>query len=240
MKSWFIFCGKPSLDFGISVESYPEISLPERVVESYSVPGRNGDLIFDTGAYKNTPQNYSCWYKPLPGISSYMQIAALSKWLLSASGYQRLEDTYMPDIYRMAIYAGPADISTYFKKYGRISMAFTCMPQRWLKSCEIPIDITSGMQLYNCGQPALPLIQVTGSGAGTVSIGNRTVSLSSIPAAGVTIDSDTQNVYSDTQNYNDVATVTGGGFPVLLPGVNNVQYSGGVTAVQITPRWWIL
>lgn len=240
MKSYFIFGGAPSLNYGISVESYPDISFPERVLESYSVPGRNGNLIFDTGAYGNTTQIYSCWYKPLPGISSYDQIRELSKWLLSSAGYQRLEDTYTPDVYRMALYAGPADISTFFKKYGRIEIEFNCMPQRWLKAGEVPIDITSGMQLHNDGEPALPLIQVSGSGSGTVSIGNRTVSLSSIPAAGVIIDSDTQNIYSETQNYNSIASVTGGGFPILLPGLNNIQYSGGVTAVQITPRWWVL
>lgn len=48
--------------------------------------------------------------------------AAASKivqWLMSGRGYCRLEDSYEPDCYRMASYAGPFDAANWMNLYGR-------------------------------------------------------------------------------------------------------------------------
>lgn len=237
MRNFFIFNGKSSLDYRISVETYPDTSFPERVYESYQVPGRSGDLVYDTGAYRNTIQIYDCWYRQ-DGATSYEMLRYISEWLLSPTGYQVLEDSYFPTLFRRAMYAGPADISSYFAKYGRVTLEFNCMPQKWLKSGQIPVEVQNGGRLYNDGQPALPLIEVSGAGAGTVGIGASLVELSDIPGS-LTIDAETQNIYSGIQNYNSLAVVSGG-FPVLQPGFNSIAFSGGITAVKIIPRWWVL
>lgn len=242
MKNFFIFNGENSLDFGIQIESYPDVSIPERVYESYEVPGRSGNLIFDTGAYRNVTQVYDCWYKPMEHAkyaTSYSLIQHISRWILGPVGYQILEDSYFPWMFRKAIYAGPADISSFFAKYGRVTLEFNCMPQKWLKYGQKPISIQSGEELVNDGEPALPLIQIYGSGDGTLGIGGSTVQLSGIPSGGVTIDAETQNIYAGTQNYNSIATISGG-FPKLPNGRTGINYSGGITGVQITPRWWVL
>lgn len=236
--NFFVFNGQSSLDFGIRIESYPDVSFPERIYESYQVPGRSGDLVFDTGAYRNVTQTYDCWYKPKK-VTSYSMLQQISKWLLSPTGYQVLEDSYFPDCIRKAMYAGPADISSFFAKYGRVTLDFNCMPQKWLKSGQIPVDVQDGAQLFNDGEPAFPLIEISGTGSGTFGIGDSIIQISEIPENGMTIDSDTQNAYSGIQNCNGLITVSGG-FPVLKSGINNISYSGGITAAKITPRWWIL
>ena len=45
-------------------------------------------------------------------------------------------------------------------------------------------------------------------------------------------------VGNSTELKNDM--VTGEGFPELLPGNNNISFDGGITSVEIIPRWWTL
>lgn len=238
MRNFFIFDGKNSLDFGIRVENFPNTPFPERVYETYQVPGRSGSLVYDTGAYGNVTQSYDCWYKPI-GVTSYEFQQYLARWLLAPKGYRVLRDSCFPDHFRRAMYAGPADISSFFGRYGRISLDFQCMPQKWLISGQYPINAESGMTLYNDGETALPLIQVEGTGAGTLGIGSSIIEFSEIPAEGLTIDAEVQNIYSGLQNKNNVAKISGG-FPTLPHGASGISFSGGITGVSITPRWWIL
>ena len=69
-------------------------------------------------------------------------------------------------------------------------------------------------------------------------MGGSTITITGMDG-GLTIDSDTQNAYDGTTNKNSIITVSGG-FPVLATGETIVSFSGGITAVQITPRWWRL
>ena len=41
--------------------------------------------------------------------------------------------------------------------------------------------------------------------------------------------------YHDTTLKND--TVTGDGFPEFVPGENHIEFGGGITSIEIIPRW---
>jgi phage-related protein len=82
-----------------------------------------------------------------------------------------------------------------------------------------------------------PLITVYGAGAGTLTAGGRTVQLKSLDGW-LTLDCDLQNAYKGTQNKNN--TIFAPEFPVLPPGESAVTWTGGVTRVEIIPRWWTL
>ena len=57
-------------------------------------------------------------------------------WLLgSPMQYQRLEDDYHPDEYRMAIFTGPLDFDTRFlNRSGETTLNFNCKPHRYIKA----------------------------------------------------------------------------------------------------------
>jgi phage-related protein len=239
MKSIFTFAGQASCDFFITIESIPPYISGERIVDKYQIAGRSGDLTQDTGAFSNYTQPYEVWFKPPHGKTAQMQAQQVLNWLQGERGYQRLEDSYNPNIYRMAIFANPAEFTDWFFKYGRGTLEFDCKPQKWLKTGEHELTIANGQNLYNEWQPALPLIQITGSGVGTLEIGSYTVGISSIPVDGLTIDCDSQNAYTGLTNQNNLVTVPDG-FPVLERGENVISYSGGITSVKIIPRWWIV
>ena len=54
---FFIFNEKNSVDYGVQIEKSPVRPYPERIYDSYTVPGRSGDLVYDTKAYKNVLQS---------------------------------------------------------------------------------------------------------------------------------------------------------------------------------------
>lgn len=87
---------------------------------------------------------------------------------------------------------------------------------------------------------AKPCLKVYGSGAGTVYCNGTTITISDIPQY-IYIDSDSQNCFKEISdaNLNSLVSLSNG-FPVLSAGDNSISWSGGVTNVEVMPRWWNL
>jgi len=135
-----VFDGVDLVDFGVTLSGVGTFNAPERDVEYVSVPGRNGDIILDNGRYNNISVTYPVNIETqLPA-----KTRALSEFLMSHKGYFRLEDSYHPDEFRMAQFAGPIDINSTGRhnRYGTTSLTFNCMPQRFLKSGEQAVVFT--------------------------------------------------------------------------------------------------
>ena len=126
------------------VEHCPSYPAGQRSVTKATIPGRNGDEVQDDGTYANVVQPYEVWFngQPFGGFNS--GAALVANWLLGPKGYQRLEDSYDPETYRMALYTGPMDITNWMLRRGRATLEFDCKPERWLKSGQIPVTVTSG------------------------------------------------------------------------------------------------
>lgn len=134
-----VFDGVDLVDFGVTLSGVGTFNAPERDVEYVSVPGRNGDIILDNGRYNNISVTYPVNIEThLPG-----KVRALSEFLMSHKGYFRLEDSYHPDEFRLAQFAGPIDINSTGRhnRYGTTTLTFNCMPQRFLKSGEQEIEL---------------------------------------------------------------------------------------------------
>lgn len=237
VKSYFYFNGARSIDKGLTIEQCPSFVTGQRSVEKITVPGRSGELVIDTGAYGNYTQPYEIWFKD-KRLGTTRAARDIAQWLLSGTGYLRLEDTYDPEVFRLAMFTGPLDVENWMLMAGRATLEFDCQPQRWLKDGQNPISVESGQRLLNAWQPALPLIQVTGTGEGSLTVGGSTFTISDMPG-GITLDSETQDAFFGTQNLNNNVQVNGG-YPVLQAGETAISFSGAITAVKITPRWWSL
>lgn len=232
MIGCFFYGGKNCRDFGIYVSGSGTFNSAERDVEKAEIPGRNGDLLIDNKRFKNVTVTYPAFVREkFKGLTDYARM-----WLLEDPGYRRLEDTYHPDEYRMARFAGPLDFDVRFlNQSGECNISFDCMPQRYLKSGEITLDATGGLQLVNPTPfTALPLIRVYGT-YGNILVGNTTVQISEIDEY-VDIDSDTQNAYKGATNCN--ANISTSDFPQLPAGQTGVSSEGNITKIEITPRWW--
>ena len=233
-----MFNGISSLDYGIQVEHPPEYQAPARDYEVIHVPGRNGDLVIDNGSYQNVNRSYQMAIGDKR--KDYTSMAnAISEWLHSVSGYARLEDSYEPEYYRMAMFQDEISIENIMQHAGRLTVDFNCKPQRFLKSGEEIIKISKRTTLYNpTGFNSLPCITVYGSGRGVLSIGQHTITISNINGS-IVLDSEIQDVYKGTVNRNADVTLNKS-FPEFVTGENSIAWSGGITYVEVIPRWWTL
>ena len=232
-----VFNGISSQDLHIQVQTEPSYDFPEKDYEVTHVPGRNGDIVIDQGSWQNVSRKYNLAMDA--GKISYTEVASkLVQWLHSASGYARLEDSYEPDFYRMAMYKDSGSISNIFNKAGQIEVEFTCKPQRYFKSGEAADIFVASSEYRNPTDfPAKPLVKIHGSGSGVVGIGTYTVTINDI-IDGMIVDSEQQDTYKDQMNCNSKVSITE--YPKLVSGNNVISISGGVTSIEIIPRWWTL
>lgn len=232
-----IWAGKSSQDFGIVVENPPAIKRPARKFTKYTVPGRNGDIVEQQDAWDNYTQTYTIWAGGNDYGSAPITYSAISSWLLSPKGYQRLEDNFEPDIFREAYFVGPMEADNLLTKVGRCELSFVCKPQRFLKIGEKTTRYNLASELYNPTQfEAKPLIKVTGSGDGTVTLNGVTMTITGMTDY-LYIDCETMNVYrQESENMNSLVS---GSFPTISPGKNTLTFTG-ITQVEITPNYYTI
>lgn len=236
MINFLTYAGKSTNSYGIWISGEGTYDAPERNVEKQEVPGRNGDLLFDMGNFKNVTVSYPAAIKnEMPAkLRDFVNFAG------SQIGYQRLEDTYHPYEFRMARFKSNMSIDTfgYMNRGGQFTLEFDCKPQRFLKSGEAPIGFIINGSLYNRTEfNAKPLIRVFGSGAGTVGVGSQTITISSINEY-VDIDCEIMDAFKGATNCNGNVSFTDD--VILVPGNNGITFSGNITHLSITPRWWII
>lgn len=130
------------------------------------------------------------------------------------------------------------DTAGYMNRGGKFTLEFDCKPQRFLKSGEEPIELTTGGAILNRTEfPSKPMLRVYGSAAGTVGIGGQTITISTINAY-VDIDCEIMDAYKGSTNCNGNVSFTDD--IVLAPGETTISMTGGITKVEITPRWYII
>ena len=79
------------------------------------------------------------------------------------------------------------------------------------------------------------IIHIEGSGDGTLTVAGTLMEFTGIVDY-LNVDSDIMDVYRQpTENRNSLMT---GDFPVLPAGDSSVSFTGGITKVTITPRFW--
>lgn len=233
MRQYLIFGDHGSDEFEIYISGEGTFNAPSRDVETVTVPGRNGNLTIDNGRFENIEVNYPAYIRR----DFRLFAGAARDWLLSSAGYRRLEDTYHPEFYRMARFSGPLDFEMRFLNLsGECTLTFDCLPQRFDKIGEVPVEMTSAGSLSNpYFQTAKPFIRVYGTAAGNLSVGDLIVQIKAIDGY-VDLDCETQNAYKGATNCN--GNIYAPEFPTLPAGTTGVSWDGGITRVEITPRWW--
>lgn len=247
------FAGIRSDEKYVIVEHYPRRTIPKRKYIVQTVPGRSGDLYIDEAedAFENYDDTYTVFLDAkAPGLQEVSR--GLAEWLLFPVGYQRLEDSYDPDTYRMAVYTGGEEFINIFNEYGRGTLKFNCAPKRFYKSGEKPIAVSPNVPIYSPSQfKSHPIVTITCpsennlySVALTVhDLKADTYSQFTMTAGGtVVIDTERKtatrlNILSPNYNSN----VTSSYESLYLPSQFTLGWSSvNVSSVSIIPRWWTL
>ena len=239
--NYFEYNGISSLDLGLRIESKNVFSAPKYEVKFQSIPGRDGDLILPNGRFPNVQITYSVFLPAKTKEQLADKLAAVKAWLFyEPDRYHELRDSYDTTGFRKAVINTQLDIEDQLNKIGVFTVSFSCLPFRYLDEGQEAITITTSP--FTVKNPtvfqAKPYIKVSGSGTGRLAI---STSLRQSPwdftdiGGYIEIDSEQMNFYHDLQSKND--TVSGDGFPILYPGENVIAFDGGITSVEIIPRW---
>ena len=131
------FGGVKSSDYGIYVSGEGTFNAPERDVELIEIPGRNGDFSLDKGRFKNITVTYPVFNYETNLADFRTRLSDFRNALKSKIGYQRLEDTFHPDEFRMATFIDVFGVQPVMcNTASTIELTFNCKPQRFLKSGE--------------------------------------------------------------------------------------------------------
>lgn len=229
---YFIYNSINSSSLGLQIEQMSSLPVPARKYEYTDIPGADGQLVRDYGAYEDvqievrfncmrnnaaTPATLNAW---LTGTGTLIHFDA-------PTYYYRVKAVQMPTRYRYRPWG---------KNYDSISVIFFCEPYRYLLN---PTAITrsgsssGSMTVSNSyNAEAHPLIVISGTNPMALSMSGNTLS---IAATAATIDTDAGIVYNGTTPLN-AKTVLTGDWPKLSPGSNAVAWTG-ITSLRIEPRW---
>lgn len=137
------FGGVNSADFGIYISGEGVFNAPKRDVEMITIPGRNGAFALDNGRFENIEVTYPAFnFEPNDYDTFAQRLSDFRNAICAQRGYQRLEDTFHPDEYRMAAYIGGLDIKPIkYNTASEFDIVFDCKPQRWLKDGETAVTM---------------------------------------------------------------------------------------------------
>lgn len=235
MVQSFEFAGHSSLEWDTCITGANVFQSAAKSLDKISIPGRNGDLHLINKRFENV----SLVYPSYIAKDFSANINGLRNFLGSIDGYARLIDTYHPNEFRMAAYTGPlVPVVQRHLRMATLDIAFDCKPQRYLMSGETVINIAaSGSTISNpTGFDAKPLIRVYGTG--TISVGEYALTITEMPGSYTDIDCDIMEAYCEFASCNEYISLQGNEFPVLHPGANGISWTGSISQVKITPRWW--
>lgn len=235
MRNYLTFDGEDLRDCGVYISGAGVYDAPARVYDEIEIPGRNGTLL----GYEHRLENIELTYPAFMYADFRNNIAALKGILLSRIGYKELTDTYYPEEFRLAAYAGGLEVeATQALTAGRFELKFNCKPQRFLNSGKVPVTFLSAGTLENPTDfPSSPWMRVYGTG--TVTINGVTITITECDAY-TDIDCDIMEAYKGTASKNEFIEISGVDFPTLSPGTNQIGMTGSVTEIYIKPRWWRL
>ena len=217
--------GKTNKQFDLVVTDFDQRKRPEEQIEVIDIEGRNGSLVDRHGVYRSYERNIEMVNltedkKPL-----------VHKWLSGRGVLRTSEDP--------AGFSYVDVIDTIERKYigevhSFITVTLLCEPHFYLDTGMHAIEITTQKSLMNIGTDiAEPLIKVYGNGNGQVLINEQVIPLTGIDQH-LTIDTKLQIVHKDGL---PAGRKMSGPFPVLGEGQNLISFAGGITKLELTPRW---
>ena len=226
---YFKWKGTNSNTKHIRVQAKAPIIRPEERVEHVTIPGRAGELTQVEGEHI-----YNSYIQTLTLIvDGKTNVPAAEEWL-TGEGYVTFDT--QPTLQQRARIINAVTFSKHSHNldYWVGDVQFYCEPIKGLIA-EENIEVTSsGTSLSNPGNMvALPLMEVTGSGAVSISCGGKTIVIPDL-TSGWVIDCENRWILENgVQQFNAWT----GDFPRIPTGTSTFLFTGSISKIKITPRW---
>ena len=246
--NYFEYDGKSSLDFGILVESVSGVyGSPLPVFNKVNVPGRGTVLIstkndeLDNDEFEDGKRTYVVHM--IPDIDSEQDLEQMARnlhsWLYRNVAYKDLNDSYDKDYRRKAYVADQMSIEQIAAGLmGRLEITFTCKAFKYdVKGLEKTVLTAAGSVFNTTGYTSYPHMRLYGSGEIILKVNDRD-HIITIDDEYIDIDSELMSSYKEGVLKNSNTSMTH--YPKLIPGLNNISWTGNLTRLEIRPRWCTL
>lgn len=226
-----IFNNKNSKDdLGLSIEKRPNIPLPQKRAERFSIPGRNGSLTYEEGTYEDIQIDVLFGFL---NNDFFDKLRIVKEWILNKKEYE-LTLTFSDDtdnFYKVkTVYVG--NIERELKRIGKFTIQFLCDPFLYSYEGKNPIEILGPTILHNDGYQSNPYLKIYGNGTINLTINSNLIILNNVMDF-VEIDTESMNCFKGNILMNNNMI---GEFPVLKSGENTISFTG-TAKIEITPNW---
>ena len=206
------------------MERCPEKISPKRRDETFTIPGRHGNLTTTDGAFESYIRSTEFIVKDKKKIDEICAHFKGSGWLIFSSE---------PDRKYKARVANQIEFSHVIRHFKRFVVEFEVQPFGY-DVFEQTITKTAPFSLFNIGNfESEPIITLFGNGNITLYVNNKSIYLKEITDK-IIIDSEMQNAYNGAASMNNKMS---GEFPILSLGENHITWLGNVTKLEIQPNW---
>ena len=187
-NGYFIFGDVKSSDYGVWISGGGTFNAPARRYKEYVVPGRNGTLMIDEGAYEEAEVTYPAFIaRDFPA-----NVEAFRNAIMAQNGYVRMTDSYHPDEYYLARYMAGLEVDTLpAGRGGSFELTFRRDPRRFLLSGEEPVTYPPGAVSnnilpfpYERGSATVKGITYTVNDDGTVTVNGTATDFSNFVLRG--------------------------------------------------------
>lgn len=232
MQDWFSWNGVRSTEYGIYVMEQPPLTVPSERVTFTNIPGKAGSLTTTEGdyVYEDLILTVTCMIKEparIPEIANWLRGAGKVTFANRDGGFYFARVTNQIP-FEKVLRGNP---------HRMFALNFRCKPFWYESNVDnylfIASSVSSGMVTNPSTIPSEPIITLTGVGEITLIVGMTIVELSDLNGT-ITIDSTLQEAYQGMTSMNGCMS---GEFPLLLPGVNMITWSGDVSSIVIQPNW---
>lgn len=135
MRSYFVFNGKNSANYGYYIELYPDIIRPQRMTETVYIPGRSAPLLRDLKTYSTFERRYDVALKSIGPLQQYINLTLPIMFDGTDDGFYDLYDSYnTPNVVYKARVKNPIVFQNVLNKFGRAQLVFECLPQQYYTS----------------------------------------------------------------------------------------------------------
>lgn len=227
---WFSFAGHRNTEYDVRMLSMPTRPHPARKGTLVDVPGRNGKLFIDEGAYDRVLVS-------LRLIAVSDNIDTVNGWL---SGEGDLIFGDEPSrVYHAMVTKEFSQSSRNPRLRGQeFTVTFDCEPFKYRASpAADELTLTASGVVTNPGTVySEPKITITGSGDFLLVVNGFSVEGSGIESGAIVDCALLETLQLDgATSYNKSFTIDE--FPQLSPGWNAISWTGDITQIKIEPRW---
>jgi phage-related protein len=218
-------------EYNIHPKNRIEIPTPEQDIEYKEIKGRNGSLTRKYG-FKDIPLpvHFTIYEE------SFKKAFRKAKMYLFNAKTLSFDDDNEVHYKVKSVRIDTAE--NLVERFGEFTVNFILDPFQYETN---PIQtISSPTTLNNQGYESEPYIKCYISGTGKIYIGNQEITIKDVNGT-IEIDSAMMNAYRNESglitNLNNKMI---GDFPVLVEGNNRISFDGGITKLEINPRWrWV-